>query len=61
VSLPESKVRDLSAAGMMSATVDADRKATILEDALRDVAPEDVPAARMIAALAEEVIRLSMR
>jgi hypothetical protein len=59
--LPESKVRDLSAAGMMSATVDADRKATILEDALRDVAPEDVPAARMIAALAEEVIRLSMR
>ncbi len=61
MSLPESKVRDLSAAGMMSATVDADRKATILEDALRDVAPEDVPAARMIAALAEEVIRLSMR
>lgn len=61
MSLSESKVRDLSAAGMMSATVDADRKATILEDALRDVAPEDVPAARMIAALAEEVIRLSMR
>jgi hypothetical protein len=61
VSLPESKIREISAAGMMSATVDADRKAAILEDVLRDVAPEDVPAARMIAALAEEVIRLSMR
>ena len=61
MSLPESKIREISAAGMMSATVDADRKAAILEDALRDVSPEDVPAARMIAALAEEVIRLSMR
>lgn len=61
MSLPESKIREISAAGMMSATVDSDRKVTILEDALRDVAPEDVPAARMIAALAEEVIRLSMR